>query len=63
MHGNRRHSRIIADIILEFIFGKGIITWHQSNMVKAGETGKKYIEALIEADIGNIMPLIEFANN
>jgi len=32
-------------------------------MVKANKTRKQYIEALKEADQGNIVPLIEFAKN
>lgn len=62
-NGNGRHSRMVADIIMESVFGKEIFTWHQSNMVKADETRKKYIATLKEADNGNIKPLIEFANN
>ncbi len=60
-NGNGRHSRIMADIIMESIFGDEIFSWHQSNMIKAHETRKKYINALREADNGNITPLIEFA--
>lgn len=62
-NGNGRHSRMMADIIMESIFKKEIFTWHKSNMVKADETRKKYIETLREADNGNIEPLMEFANN
>ncbi|WP_298545060.1 mobile mystery protein B [uncultured Aquimarina sp.] len=62
-NGNGRHSRMMADIIIESLFGKEIFTWHQSNMVKADETRKNYITALREADNGNINPLIEFAKN
>jgi Fic-DOC domain mobile mystery protein B len=60
-NGNGRHSRIMADIIIESVFGKNVFIWHNSNMAKPDETRKKYIEALIEADNGNINPLIEFA--
>jgi len=60
-NGNGRHSRMMADIIIESIFGKEIFSWHKSNMVKADETRKKYIEALRKADNGNINPLIKFA--
>ena len=60
-NGNGRHSRMMADIIMESIFGKEIFSWHKSNMVKADETRKNYIRALKEADNGNINPLIEFA--
>ncbi|MCO5724165.1 mobile mystery protein B [Robiginitalea marina] len=62
-NGNGRHSRLMADIIIESIFGKEIFSWHQSNMAKADETRKEYIKSLREADNGNIKPLIEFAKN
>lgn len=62
-NGNGRHSRMMADIIIESIFGNEIFSWHQSNMVKANEIRKMYINALKEADNGNIKPLIEFAKN
>lgn len=62
-NGNGRHSRMMADIIIESIFGKEIFSWHKSNMVKADEKRKEYITALKEADNGNIKPLIKFAEN
>lgn len=62
-NGNGRHSRMMADIIMESIFNVEIFSWHQSNMVKANEIRKKYINALREADNGNVTPLIEFAKN
>lgn len=60
-NGNGRHSRMMADIIIEFIFGKDIFSWHESNMVDADKTRKIYIEALQQADEGNISPLLKFA--
>ena len=62
-NGNGRHSRMMADIIIESIFGKAIFSWHKSNMVRADATRKEYIIALREADNGNIFPLIEFAKS
>lgn len=62
-NGNGRHSRMMADIIMESIFKEEIFSWHQSNMIKANDTRKKYISALQQADNGNIEPLIEFAKN
>lgn len=62
-NGNGRHSRIMADIIIEAIFGKEIFSWQKSNMVKANETRKSYIMALRDADNGNIKPLVNFAEN
>ncbi|MEM8763734.1 MAG: mobile mystery protein B [Bacteroidota bacterium] len=60
-NGNGRHSRMMADIIMESIFGQEIFTWHQSNMVNADEIRKAYINSLKEADNGNINLLIAFA--
>jgi Fic-DOC domain mobile mystery protein B len=60
-NGNGRHSRMMADIIMESIFGKEIFSWHKSNMVKASDVRKKYINALKEADKGNIDTLLKFA--
>lgn len=60
-NGNGRHSRIMADIIIESVFEKEVFNWRYSNMVKPNETRKKYIEAIREADKGNIKPLLEFA--
>lgn len=62
-NGNGRHSRMMADIIIEPIFDKEVFTWHRSNMVKTDKIRKEYINALKEADNGNIEPLIEFAKN
>ncbi|MBL4560277.1 MAG: mobile mystery protein B [Labilibaculum sp.] len=62
-NGNGRHSRMMADIIMESIFGREIFSWHQSNMIKADDTRKKYITSLKKADNGDIKPLIEFAKN
>jgi len=62
-NGNGRHSRMMADIIIESIFGGKNFSWHQSNMVKADDTRKEYIAALRKADNGDINPLIEFAKN
>lgn len=62
-NGNGRHSRMMADIIMAYVFGAEVFFWHESNMVKANNTRKEYITALREADDGNIDPLIKFAKN
>ncbi len=62
-NGNGRHSRIMADIIMQSIFGVEPFTWNHSNMVKADQTRKNYISAIREGDNGNIQPLIDFARN
>jgi Fic-DOC domain mobile mystery protein B len=62
-NGNGRHSRIMADLIIESIFGRKIFSWNQSNMVKADETRKEYIRSIKEGDKGDINPLIKFARS
>jgi len=62
-NGNGRHSRIMADIIIESIFKQDVFTWHRSNMVKADEVRKKYIDAIRHGDKGNIQPLLDFARS
>lgn len=62
-NGNGRHSRMMADIIMESIFESKVFTWHESNMVKADQTRQEYINSLKEADNGDILPLLEFAKN
>jgi Fic-DOC domain mobile mystery protein B len=62
-NGNGRHSRIMADIIIESIFGMKAFSWNQSNMGNGDETRKRYINAIRAGDIGNIKPLLEFARN
>jgi Fic-DOC domain mobile mystery protein B len=62
-NGNGRHSRMMADILMESVFNLPPFTWHQSDMVNADDVRKKYIVALREADHGNIEPLITFAKS
>ena len=62
-NGNGRHSRLMADIIIESIFDEEVFSWNKSNMVRADETRSKYITALRDADHGMISALIKFARN
>lgn len=60
-NGNGRHSRIMADILIESLGGESF-TWNGSNMVKPDQTRKRYIDAIKEVDkTDNIVPLIQFA--
>ena len=62
-NGNGRHSRIMADIIIEMIFREPVFTWYYSNMVTGDHIREKYIMAVKEADKGNISSLISFARS
>ncbi|WP_149242223.1 mobile mystery protein B [Dyadobacter sp. 32] len=60
-NGNGRHSRLIADVIVEKIFGREVFTWGSQNLVPTSEFRSIYLSALREADRGNYAPLIIFA--
>lgn len=60
-NGNGRHSRVLADIIIESIFSKEIFSWGNSNLVKSDNVRKDYINSLRQADNSLINPLIKFA--
>ncbi len=62
-NGNGRHSRLMADVMMESIFKKEVFSWHQFNMVNSNHIRKEYIRALRQADNGDIRPLIEFATS
>ena len=62
-NGNGRHSRLIADIISDKIFGTGFYSWGNSALLKADDLRKGYIAALRKADSGEISPLIVFARS
>ena len=60
-NGNGRHSRIMADIIIESVFGEELFTWNYSNLVKPDNARNEYIDSIKKADNGDIKPLLEFA--
>ena len=60
-NGNGRHSRLIADVIINQIFGKPFFKWGSSDLNETGEARSNYIAAIKAADAGNVKSLIEFA--
>jgi len=62
-NGNGRHSRMMADIIIEKIFGKPVFTWGKGNITEKGEVRSKYLAALKQADQVSLEALINFARS
>jgi Fic-DOC domain mobile mystery protein B len=60
-NGNGRHSRLMADILIEKIFKRDVFTWGASNLIKGDETRRIYLQAVRAADGGNYRLLLEFA--
>jgi Fic-DOC domain mobile mystery protein B len=62
-NGNGRHSRLIADIIIDKIYKQKIFTWGANNLAKSGDARAKYLTVLREADKGNFKQLLKFARS
>ncbi|OIP96372.1 cell filamentation protein Fic [Candidatus Wirthbacteria bacterium CG2_30_54_11] len=62
-NGNGRHSRLLTDIMLEYVFQRPIFTWCGAELRKADNPRKQYIAALKAADSGDIGPLLLFVRS
>ncbi len=62
-NGNGRHSRLMADVIMESVFNLPAFSWSQSKMKNPDVVRKNYITTLKKADQGDLFPLLEFAQN
>jgi len=62
-NGNGRHSRLCADILISHVFKERVFSWGRLNLVKPGESRKKYLKAIYAADAGDIQPLLKFARS
>lgn len=60
-NGNGRHSRMMADVLMEQVWGLGAFSWSAGNLVSPTEERKIYITALRAADHGDMEPLLAFA--
>lgn len=62
-NGNGRHSRLMADLIMEKIYQQKFLSWGSKNLVKASDARVQYISAVKKADDFDIHPLITFAQS
>ena len=62
-NGNGRHSRFMADVLIEYGLHRKPFTWGSANLFSESETRSRYISALQAADGGEMQPLIEFARS
>ena len=62
-NGNGRHSRLMADIIIEKIYKLPHYTWGSGHLIKQGDIRTIYLNAIRAADKGDIFPLIQFARS
>ena len=62
-NGNGRHSRLMADIIIEKIYNMPVFTWGAANLARQGDARNVYMQALKAADGGDYNSLIAFARS
>jgi Fic-DOC domain mobile mystery protein B len=62
-NGNGRHSRLMADVLINKVFGKSYFTWGSQSLGKEGEARRAYLKALREADNLDYKSLIKFARS
>ncbi|MHB1105350.1 MAG: mobile mystery protein B [Lutibacter sp.] len=62
-NGNGRHSRLMADLIIEKLYSKPFFTWGGNNLVKKNSNRDKYIIAVKKGDANELQPLIDFAKS
>lgn len=62
-NGNGRHSRLCADILISHVFNRPVFTWGGMPVTGEGDSRRKYLDALIRADQGDMSPLVEFARS
>jgi Fic-DOC domain mobile mystery protein B len=61
VNGNGRHSRLIADVMMEKIFYKDIFSWGKLDLESINNERSRYIVALRKADEGDYNCLLTFA--
>ncbi|MFV0289391.1 MAG: mobile mystery protein B [Mangrovibacterium sp.] len=62
-NGNGRHSRYIADIIIEKLFKQDVFTWGANSLSESSNTRTNYLKSIRAADDNNYDPLIAFARS
>lgn len=62
-NGNGRHSRLMADILIEKIFKLPVFTWGAASLYADGDIRKMYIDAIRQADRDEWELLIHFARS
>ena len=62
-NGNGRHSRLMADLIIQHVFGSAKFNWGQSSLVEPSAQRSVYLKALKLADNGDYTELLKFARS
>ena len=62
-NGNGRHSRLMADIIIQKIYRQPVFSWGAANLSSEGDARAAYLKAIKAADQGDYSLLLAFARS
>lgn len=62
-NGNGRHSRMIADIMIEKIYQQPVFSWGGASLSVDMDIRAQYLKAIRKADKGNFDLLLKFARS
>ena len=62
-NGNGRHSRMMADIIIDKIFDRDLFSWGSGELTHQGNTRSRYLKAVKAADKNEFDLLLDFAKS
>jgi Fic-DOC domain mobile mystery protein B len=62
-NGNGRHSRLMADIIIQKIYKQTVFSWGAANLSSESDTRAAYLKAVKAADQGDYSLLLAFARS
>jgi len=62
-NGNGRHSRLMADIIIEKIYKQSVFSWGTAKLSSDGDIRSDYLKAVKAADYNNYSLLLDFARS
>lgn len=62
-NGNGRHSRLMADIIIEKIYNQTVFSWGAKNLSNDNNNRSAYLKAVKRADLGDFSLLLAFARS
>jgi Fic-DOC domain mobile mystery protein B len=60
-NGNGRHSRVMADVIMEKLYNKPPFQWGKADAIGVNTIRMEYLKSLRQADQHEYQPLIAFA--
>ena len=62
-NGNGRHSRMIADIIIEKIYNRPVFSWGGARVLEETDIRVQYLQAIRKADKGDFELLLKFSRS